>query len=254
MTYLIYDTTIEGFLTAVFEVYELKLNNVAIRKNNIEIPQLFVEIIEVRTNFDKAKRVSEKLITILNKKGFQSLLKTLLSEFESIEDDILKVIRYALERKENVLSNFGHPAVLEIKQVLKKINRERHRMNAFVRFKLANDGTYYAFIEPDFDVLPLISNHFKSRYADQNWLIYDLKRNRGIYYNQEKVEFVILEVNAKEQNQKLNINLDPSEIEFQKLWKSYFKSTNISSRKNMKLHLQHVPKRYWKFLIEKSSE
>ena len=33
----------------------------------------------------------------------------------------------------------------------------------------------------------------------------------------------------------------------------YFKSTNIKSRKNMKLHLQHVPKRYWKYLTEKSS-
>ncbi|MGB1209996.1 MAG: DUF4130 domain-containing protein, partial [Lacinutrix venerupis] len=43
-----------------------------------------------------------------------------------------------------------------------------------------------------------------------------------------------------------------SELEFQQLWKDYFKSTNIKSRKNMKLHIQHVPKRYWKYLSEKS--
>ncbi|MGK4566274.1 DUF4130 domain-containing protein [Flavobacterium sp. 3HN19-14] len=35
------------------------------------------------------------------------------------------------------------------------------------------------------------------------------------------------------------------------LWNDYFKSTNIPARKNMKLHLQHVPKRYWKYLTEK---
>ncbi|TXD94923.1 DUF4130 domain-containing protein [Gillisia hiemivivida] len=27
----------------------------------------------------------------------------------------------------------------------------------------------------------------------------------------------------------------------------------MKSRKNMKLHLQHVPKRYWKYLTEKST-
>ena len=252
MTYFIYDTTFEGFLTAVFEVYEYKIKDVAIRKNTLEIPQLFGEIIDVKTNPDKAKRVANKLIVIFKKQGFQSLLKVLLSEMETIEDNLLEVIRYGLSTNKNILNDFGHPAVLEIKQVLKKIYREQHRMNAFIRFKLANDGIYYAFIEPDFDVLPLISNHFKSRYADQQWLIYDLKRNKGIYYNLKIVQVVQLEKDAKNATDQLSINLDTSEIEFQKLWKSYFKNTNIASRKNMKLHLQHVPKRYWKYLVEKN--
>ena len=251
MTYLVYDTTIEGFLTAVFEVYEYKLDEAVIRKNTIQIPQLFGEITEIKTNPDKAKRVANKLITILGKNGFKSLLKTLLSELDSIEDHILEVIRYAIETKKNILKDFGHPAVLEIKQVLKKISRERHRMNAFVRFKLANDGIYYAFIEPDFDVLPLISNHFKSRYADQKWLIYDLKRKKGIFYDLKSVEVVTFENDIKNVKNELTINLDNTEIEFQKLWISYFKHTNITSRRNLKLHLQHVPKKYWKYLIEK---
>lgn len=251
MTFLIYDNTIEGFLTAIFEVYEYKMDKVAIRKNNLEIPQLFGKIIEVKTNLDKAKRVADRIKNILGNKGFQSLLKSLLIEYDNIEDPILNVIRYALKANKNVLDDFGNPDVLEIKQVLKKLGRERHRMNAFIRFKLANDGIYYAFVEPDFDVLPLISNHFKSRYADQKWLIYDLKRNKGIYYNLDEVKFVQLEERSNKENETLNINLDSSELEFQKLWKSYFKHTNITSRKNLKLHLQHVPKRYWKYLIEK---
>ena len=35
------------------------------------------------------------------------------------------------------------------------------------------------------------------------------------------------------------------------MWKDYFDSTNIKERKNMKLHIRHVPKRYWKYLSEK---
>ncbi len=252
MTYLLYDTTFEGFLTAVFEVYEYKLEKVAIRKKTLEIPLLFGEIIDVKTNPDKAKRVTLKLIAIFEKQGFQSLLKTLLSEMDTIEDSLLEVIRYGLKTRNNILNDFGYPAVLEMKQVLKKIGREQHRMHAFVRFKLANDGIYYAFIEPDFDVVALISSHFRSRYADQQWLIYDLRRNKGIFYNLKNVQIVQLENDTKNAAEELTINLDSSEIEFQKLWKSYFKSTNIPSRKNMKLHLQNVPKRYWKYLIEKN--
>ncbi|WP_072989097.1 DUF4130 domain-containing protein [Flavobacterium segetis] len=42
-----------------------------------------------------------------------------------------------------------------------------------------------------------------------------------------------------------------SEIQYQKLWWEYFDHTNIKERKKIKLHLQHVPKRYWKYLMEK---
>ena len=44
---------------------------------------------------------------------------------------------------------------------------------------------------------------------------------------------------------------DEQEDLYQSLWQTYFDSVNIKARKNMKLHIQHMPKRYWKYLIEK---
>ena len=53
----------------------------------------------------------------------------------------------------------------------------------------------------------------------------------------------------------LSKNYIPGDIEakWYQHWldKNYFKSTNIVARKNTKLHTQHVPKRYWKYLTEK---
>ena len=99
----------------------------------------------------------------------------------------------------------------------------------------------------------MISDHFKRRYADQKWLIYDLSRNYGIFYDLKQVQPVAF---AEFENKNLPAlhapEWDSGEIEFQKLWKTYFQSTNIPSRKNTKLHLQHVPKRYWKYLTEKN--
>ncbi|MFN8364013.1 MAG: DUF4130 domain-containing protein [Cloacibacterium normanense] len=62
-------------------------------------------------------------------------------------------------------------------------------MLAFVRFELLQDEVYFAKIEPDFNVLPLIRKHFKERYADQKWMIFDLKRHYGIFYDLKEVQF-----------------------------------------------------------------
>ena len=121
-------------------------------------------------------------------------------------------------------------------------------MKAFVRFQLLSDGIFYSSIEPDFNVLPLIKDHFKNRYADQQWIIYDIKRNYGLYYNITEVEQISLESSPKKGAENI---FQEEEALYQELWKSYFKHTNIESRKNTDLHLRHVPKRYWKYLTEK---
>ncbi|MDX1784336.1 MAG: TIGR03915 family putative DNA repair protein, partial [Aequorivita vladivostokensis] len=108
-------------------------------------------------------------------------------------------------------------------------------------------------IAPDFNVLPINATHFKKRYADQNWLIYDLKRKYGIYYDLKNVKTVQLEISEAINTQKEAPNFFTlEEIQFQKLWGNYFKNSNIASRKNMRLHIKHIPKRYWKYLTEKN--
>jgi probable DNA metabolism protein len=142
--------------------------------------------------------------------------------------------------------------VLALAQTAKKVEREKHRMEAFIRFKHAADGMFYCGIDPDFNVIPLIMKHFKDRYADQKWVIYDLKRHYGIFYDLEKVE----EIHLSDEDHK-NFQIGQKELTSEKeemyadLWVNYFKSTNIVARKNMKLHIRHVPKRYWKYLTEK---
>ena len=126
-------------------------------------------------------------------------------------------------------------------------------MEAFIRFQHTADGIFYCGIDPDFNVLPLIINHFKNRYADQQWIIYDIKRNYGLFYDLEKVEEIKLDFT--DQNTKASLStpsvLSEKEGLYAVLWKDYFKSANIPARKNTKLHVQHVPKRYWKYLTEK---
>ena len=79
-----------------------------------------------------------------------------------------------------------------------------------------------------------------------------MRRKYGVYYDLETVTIVTLDLDAILSKNITNLYSD-SEINYQKLWSEYFDHTNIKERKNLKLHVQHVPKRYWKYLTEKKS-
>lgn len=55
-------------------------------------------------------------------------------------------------------------------------------------------------------------------------------------------------------SQSFQLELDEQEILYDQLWKDYFKSVNITERQNIKLHVQYLPKRYWRYLNEKLIE
>ncbi|MEO7048005.1 MAG: TIGR03915 family putative DNA repair protein [Ferruginibacter sp.] len=252
MNIVIYDGSFEGLLTAVFEIYEYKISEPFICKKNENSGSLFGNIHEAISDKIKFARVYKKLKDKLTPNAFSQLYKTFLSEQKDVENVIYRYIVYVLASKQAVENNFAHPDVLMLQQTSRKVQREKHRMEAFVRFQLTKDNLYYCLIQPDFNVLPLISNHFEKRYADQRWLIYDSRRKYGLYYDVEKVSEVSLNFETDMNNAAAVKNIcDESEELYQQLWQQYFSSVNIAARKNMKLHIQHMPKRYWRYLTEK---
>ena len=252
MNIVIYDGSFEGLLTAVFEIYEYKIKQPAIVNSDTQTGILFGTIHEVQTNKDKTARVFKKLKEKLTPNAFSLLYKTFLSEEKEIENVIYRYIAYVLSSKVAVENDYSNADVLMLQQTSRKVHREKHRMEAFVRFQLTKDQLYYCIIQPDFNVLPLISKHFENRYADQRWLIYDSRRKYGLYYDLQTVEEVCLNFEADMNNAfAVKSICDEKEELYQQLWCTYFGSINIAARKNIKLHIQHMPKRYWRYLTEK---
>lgn len=251
MKMVVYDGTFSGFLTAVFDVYEYKWEDAKIVKQTAYNTSVFGNDHLVETNRDKALRVWNGILKYTSREAAESLYHTWLSELPNIEKPLLQYVRYLFLKKSSVDADFSHAAVLKIAQVTKKVHRERHRMEAFVRFQLTNDGLFYAVIEPDFNVLPLLVTHFKNRYADQRWLIYDGRRRYGIYYDLNTVETISMSFSEDTKANDITLAYNEEEPMYQSLWKQYFGSVNIKARKNTKLHIQHMPRRYWKHLPEK---
>lgn len=252
MVIFVFDGSFEGLLTCIFEFYERKPVKVQLLSERDYQPGFLDEVYEIVSDEEKAKRVWNGLKKKLSQDWQQRFYKSFLSEDAETFQHLLDFARYVFDNKGNVEQNFGHPSVMAISKMDRSVNRERHRMKAFIRFQETADGIFYAPVEPDYNVLPLIISFFKNRYADQKWIIYDLKRRYGLYYDLNKVEAITLEQQPeiKTASSKSDLLHDKEGL-YALLWNDYFKSTNIPARKNMKLHIQHVPKRYWKFLTEK---
>lgn len=254
MTRLVYDSGFDGFLTAVFEVYERKLRDVEIVRESLYQPGLTGIRLDVTSDPEKAERVWKGLERKLSVEKRNELYKTFLSERPDTERILWQFIRLVFQSVEPVEQNFSNPAMLQISQIARQVHREKHRMEAFVRFQRTQDDFYVAMVKPDFNVLPLISEHFKDRYADQHWIIYDTYRRYGIQHDRQSG--TVLPVEFIEANNMRNPALPESvaheeEARYRELWRQYFSSVNISARKNTRLHLRHVPLRYWKYLTEK---
>jgi probable DNA metabolism protein len=249
-TYL-FDGSLEGILTAVFEWFERKPGDVVLTPKAIHQPDVFNPALEIINNREKADRVWKGLQKKLDQKWLRKLYCCYLSEKAEALNAIFQFACYLFGNEANVEKNYGNAHVLAVSQMATKVEREKHRMEAFIRFQHTEDGIFYCGIDPDFNVIPLIVNHFKNRYADQQWIIFDLKRHYGIHYDLYKVEEITMDLNVDKLKQDRSSPFSDQETLYAHLWKEYFRSTNIESRKNTKLHVQHVPKRYWKYLTEK---
>ena len=246
---VLYDGSFEGLLSAIFDIYDYRINDPCIMLEKNYQKNIFNKEHITHSEESKAKRVWKGLQLRISQHALMQVYRSFLSELPQIENAILSYVQYVFRNATSVECDYSNEAVLTITETAKKVGREKHRMEAFVRFQLTKDQLYYAVVQPDFNVLPLIIKHFEKRYADQRWMIYDSHRKFGIYYDLVKTTIVEMEFNEDPNNIENIVTED--EPLYQQLWQQYFNSVNIAARKNLKLHIRHMPKRYWKYLIEK---
>jgi probable DNA metabolism protein len=209
---------------------------------------MFERRLSVKTDQARASRVWKGLKNHLGSKHRQKLLHAYLSGHPNVEMLIYQRVADAIAQRRNPSVRVRLAAILQIDKLSQKVRREAHRLKGFVRFEQTCDGRYVALIAPRYDVLPLIRRHFETRFADQQWIIYDTHRKYGIGYSDQNPEAVPVEheqvrVGVQDKN-------DREEL-CQALWRCYFKAANIDRRNNPTLHQSRLPKRYWKYLTEK---
>mgnify|MGYP000413349691 FL=1 len=249
MNIFLYDHTFEGLLTSVFEAYSRRTFPDALLLEGEPLPLFYDGLFTVVTDEEKAGRVWRGLQKKVSSSALGCLTQSWLSELPEVGILIFRYIRKAIDAPRSIETNFADPDVLRLAQIWKKVDGE------FVRFQKAADGTFFAAFEPQYNALPLTVQHFKDRFASQKWIIYDMKRRYGFYYDLQEVTLISFDDDSREAHLITGMLdeslMDKDEKLFQQLWKTYFKAICIKERMNPRKHKQDMPVRYWKYLTEK---
>lgn len=200
-----------------------------------------------------------------------TLFRAFLSERPGMEVAILRVIDAVAAEGAEVVSDWTFEPTREVRTWAKRVGREAHRQEAFVRFEkhepeappLARTGDvtagaplWLATARPEVHVLPLIGDHFATRYPALRWAIVDDRRGLALVHATPAAERAPDEPATRVVPAATLGALRPTDDEaaYQRMWRAYFRAVDIPERKNLQLHLRHVPRRYWPYLTEKRAE
>ena len=253
MTVYQFDRTLDGLLTAVFDAYARRSFPDILQGTDAPLPLFYDELHAVVTDDVKAGRVWRALQKKLSAEALTCVTVSYLSELPELDMHLFRYVCKAVDSPVSIERNFADEDVLFVVNTFRKVRYERLRMLQFLRFQKAADGTYFGMMEPQYNVLPLAIGHFRDRFSDQAFLLYDRRRHYGYYYDHGELTRVSFDERLPHfRSGKLDESmLDKDEMLFQELWRTYFKAICIRERLNPRKQRKDMPVRYWKYLTEK---
>jgi probable DNA metabolism protein len=252
MSVFFYDKTFEGLLSVVFDAYSYKIFPEKLLKTGDITPMFTDKSHTVVTESEHTKRVWKALLRKLGNNARNMLVYVWLSEMEGSDELLFRYICKTFGTSKKIEYNFGDNDVLEVNKIAHKVAHEALYIKQFVRFQKTADNIFFAPIRPLYNALPLTINHFTDRFADQQWIVFDMRRKYGYFYDLHTAVEITFADNDKLLSSKMDESiLSKDEKLFQDLWKGYFKAMTIKERINPRLHRKNMPARFWSELTEK---
>ena len=248
-----FDDTFEGLLSCVFFTYEQKVTPDFILGELEQKPLFFDHSYHIITEEEKSSRVWRKLENVLSSFARRMLFSVWLSELPETKMLLFRYICKNIDAPSSIEMNFGDPDIIQISKIAKKVGSEARKIIQFVRFQQTKDNIYFAPVSPRYNVISMAVHHFKKRFADQEWIIFDTKRHIGLYYDLHEINEVTFHqsvLNSFTSGSLSNDKASESEMFFSEMWKTYFEHLTIKERLNPKLQRQHMPVRFWKYITE----
>ena len=244
----LYDGSFDGLLTVIWHHYYTD------RAAGIFLPDryqssLLCGSMEVTTDPVKADKVYNAIRDKISRRDLRDVYRAWLSCDPEKEMKILRYVVLGFRQGHRTSSLHGDPVVSDFQSILQKISHESERMLQFVRFSVVQlpgapaTEILYARIEPDNDVIELAAKHFSERFRNDRVIIHDVGRGKAVIAWHGRW---IISAFAEEDAPKPSAE----EMQFRRLWKSYFDHIAIMERKNTRCQNNFIPDRYRKHLTE----
>lgn len=248
------EDSISGILSALYDgfVYKNRMeepyrDNITISLGEGDTLDLFAREIVLKKSEDKAEKTAYAISHRLGYGVYNTVFHALCHYEEDRASAVLGYLVRAFSKGTRIRECLADPYVLRVMELSRKVYNEYDKFCGFLRFRDIGQCLVAEF-EPKCDMLPLFVEHFSDRYPNENFLIYDRKRQYALVHpafqscfflsDEERIEGLLgdLKLSAKD--------------EFEQLWKRYFHSAAIGERKNERYQNRSVPKWYRSDMLE----
>ena len=244
MRVYLHEATFEGLLSSIYDAYYSNIKPDRIYSKLVYEQNLIDEVIIIKRDNLKFEKVYNAIKNKISKESLNKIYYVFLSEAKESSNLIYNYLRIGFKIGQEVELHKNNDIVLSIDKISKRVFYEKERFIGFVRFKDINN-VLFAVINPDFNLLPILGNHFRNRLPNEYFIIYDEKRDAALIYDKE--DYYLTKLSKTKKYILMNTT---DKNDYENLWRQYFKSVNIEERKNLKLQKRMMPKRYWHNIIE----
>lgn len=248
------EDSVDGIFSAIYEGFEYRNKNFGNEISyNIEIQlkgderiELFCSYIEVTTNLLLSKKTAEHIKKTLSMDVYVSVYFA-ACHFEKDKGTIIfNYLQHAFKTGKTIISHFANPYVMRLEELRIKCFHESHLFKGVVRFRQLSNNILFSRISPKCNVLGLIADHFKDRFFQENFIIYDEKRDLAVVFSKGK-DWVMAKYHISHE---LEESLAESNDQYVDLWKVFFNTVAIESRKNERCQKTLLPLWYRKNMTE----
>ena len=243
MALLIHDGSFNGLLCALAAAFDTADPPDDILPEDAFQGMLFADEIRVTADDRTASALSDKICKGISKQAFRCLLHAHLSDLPDLGLPCYHYLSAGFRHGAAIDGWHASASVRSVHEAARKTTREIHRLKGLLRFRELSDGTLWAPVEPDHQVILPLALHFKRRLPNECGIIHDLHRGMAVRWMNGQVHYI-------DPPSISSITLAGDENEVQRLWNTYFRSGTIRERVNPSLQKRCMPVRYWKWLTE----
>ncbi len=238
----------EDIWCAIYDAWMSRLGHKHVRiEPDGENRELFCEYRQAETAAWKAAKVTDSIRKKLSEHIYEQVYKAALSQDRYRADKIYRFLIYAFAAGRGVLDMLQIPAVHELFQMNRHLEREYSHMMGFTRFSRMKEGILLSRIGPKNDITVLLASFFADRMPEENWIIYDVHRHKAAVHRSGSGWAL---VRADSQEWQSRIECETDEKQFEELWKAFHTSIGIPERYNPKCQMSMLPLRFRPYMTE----
>lgn len=245
--YLCEDTP-DGVFTAIYDVWAAGIERscFSIQVERHHAIQLFVEYRYIQTDINKAIKVIRSVSKKIGAEVSDWIYQVSLSYMDDKVDCIYDFLKLAFCYGRKALEMHGKDTVCKMYEIKRSVSNEAHRFREFIRFHDSKEGILIGRISPKNQVLPLLADHFADRFPEENFVILDENYKMGIFHPDKKQWYIApLELHILE-----TIWEKGQSAEYERLWRTFFRTIAIKERENYQCQRNLCAIRYRDYMVE----